>query len=120
MFLNVLILFDYFLFLYFFFFNDTATTELYTLSLHDALPIWWPTTTTVSRPFSGSQARTICSTNVRPPARCNTFARLDFSRVPLPAARITLVRSLLDMVCAHSAGGATISQRRVVGEAANG
>src|SRR5688572_33393315 len=24
---------------YFFFFNDTATTEIYTLSLHDALPI---------------------------------------------------------------------------------
>src|SRR3972149_11422902 len=31
----------------FFFFNDTATTEIYTLSLHDALPICstkWPTT----------------------------------------------------------------------------
>src|SRR5438309_10722874 len=31
---------------YFFFFNDTATTEIYTLSLHDALPICslrlWP------------------------------------------------------------------------------
>src|SRR2546430_5355596 len=26
-------------FLTFFFFNDTATTEIYTLSLHDALPI---------------------------------------------------------------------------------
>src|SRR2546426_2984890 len=25
---------------FFFFFNDTATTEIYTLSLHDALPIW--------------------------------------------------------------------------------
>src|SRR3712207_8539697 len=25
---------------YFFFFNDTATTEIYTLSLHDALPIF--------------------------------------------------------------------------------
>ena len=25
--------------LVFFFFNDTATTEIYTLSLHDALPI---------------------------------------------------------------------------------
>src|SRR5215510_15159240 len=32
---------------FFFFFNDTATTEIYTLSLHDALPIsgvrWKPT-----------------------------------------------------------------------------
>src|SRR2546430_11434948 len=27
----------------FFFFNDTATTEIYTLSLHDALPIYFET-----------------------------------------------------------------------------
>src|SRR5262249_61272499 len=26
---------------FFFFFNDTATTEIYPLSLHDALPISW-------------------------------------------------------------------------------
>src|SRR2546430_12513709 len=36
---------------YFFFFNDTATTEIYTLSLHDALPI---------------------SRATPPPARCQT------------------------------------------------
>src|SRR3712207_7060733 len=37
---------------YFFFFNDTATTEIYTLSLHDALPIsWWGTAS--SRAWSG-------------------------------------------------------------------
>src|SRR3712207_7315237 len=32
------------MYIIFFFFNDTATTEIYTLSLHDALPIytcWW-------------------------------------------------------------------------------
>src|SRR2546423_8134868 len=28
------------IFCFFFFFNDTATTEIYTLSLHDALPIF--------------------------------------------------------------------------------
>src|SRR2546422_2121257 len=28
--------------LFYFFFNDTATTEIYTLSLHDALPISLP------------------------------------------------------------------------------
>src|SRR5258707_13034166 len=28
--------------IFFFFFNDTATTEIYTLSLHDALPISAP------------------------------------------------------------------------------
>src|SRR3712207_9595202 len=31
-------------FTFVFFFNDTATTEIYTLSLHDALPIWSMTT----------------------------------------------------------------------------
>src|SRR5205823_13062539 len=37
-----LFLFSYCIFFFlfsFFFFNDTATTEIYTLSLHDALPI---------------------------------------------------------------------------------
>src|SRR5574343_549229 len=48
----------------FFFFNDTATTEIYTLSLHDALPIcsrcrwssayWWMT--------PSSRSRTSCAT----------------------------------------------------------
>src|SRR2546426_2743559 len=37
----------------FFFFNDTATTEIYTLSLHDALPIF----TGSVRPVSGLEAR---------------------------------------------------------------
>src|SRR3712207_8883394 len=43
----------------FFFFNDTATTEIYTLSLHDALPIC----RTVKRGLSGR-----CPTSVR---RCD-------------------------------------------------
>src|SRR2546422_4507961 len=42
-------------YLFFFFFNDTATTEIYTLSLHDALPISagrleWQAPTSVSVP----------------------------------------------------------------------
>src|SRR2546429_6194196 len=32
--------FSWSLVFFFFFFNDTATTEIYTLSLHDALPIF--------------------------------------------------------------------------------
>src|SRR2546428_10365174 len=54
--------------LFFFFFNDTATTEIYTLSLHDALPIWAiifssrPTTT--SSNFSRSSIFS-CSSEVR-------------------------------------------------------
>src|SRR3982750_3502383 len=40
----------------FFFFNDTATTEIYTLSLHDALPISSVARSFVSRPReAGSQ-----------------------------------------------------------------
>src|SRR5258707_2354131 len=38
----------------FFFFNDTATTEIYTLSLHDALPI---SPSTASRPSRRSARR---------------------------------------------------------------
>src|SRR5688572_32922231 len=38
----------------FFFFNDTATTEIYTLSLHDALPIF------------GSQLRVVLDHNQKP------------------------------------------------------
>src|SRR3712207_7380682 len=41
----------------FFFFNDTATTEIYTLSLHDALPISRPTTTTRGSSRSWSRRR---------------------------------------------------------------
>src|SRR5258708_17490425 len=43
---------------FFFFFNDTATTEIYTLSLHDALPI------SGSRSPEGSRGR-----RFRPPTR---------------------------------------------------
>src|SRR5215213_507541 len=39
MFLLVQLAEHLFIVLFFFFFNDTATTEIYTLSLHDALPI---------------------------------------------------------------------------------
>ena len=39
LFLYVILFICFFFFSLFFFFNDTATTEIYTLSLHDALPI---------------------------------------------------------------------------------
>src|SRR5256885_8120832 len=41
-----------YVFLLFFFFNDTATTEIYTLSLHDALPIYLEAQTRNSGRFS--------------------------------------------------------------------
>src|SRR5258708_18499677 len=50
--------------LLFFFFNDTATTEIYTLSLHDALPIsaWWQTTSGRSSAKMPSSAASRMST----------------------------------------------------------
>src|SRR5258706_1822649 len=61
---------EYLTLLFFFFFNDTATTEIYTLSLHDALPIsprlrWLPA-------WSMSSAPTACASSApprRPPSR---------------------------------------------------
>src|SRR2546427_4411251 len=51
--------------LFFFFFNDTATTEIYTLSLHDALPI--------SRGLPASRSRVASSSSTpcreTPPTR---------------------------------------------------
>src|SRR2546422_7645459 len=47
-----------------FFFNDTATTEIYTLSLHDALPIcpWRPTASTAFRVRATATLATRCRT----------------------------------------------------------
>src|SRR2546427_1169880 len=44
-------------FFLFFFFNDTATTEIYTLSLHDALPIYTASTTRTSRTTRAPRGR---------------------------------------------------------------
>src|SRR5256885_13729658 len=44
---------------FFFFFNDTATTEIYTLSLHDALPILLPINQ-VNSPISGVAVSSLC------------------------------------------------------------
>src|SRR5256885_8871258 len=54
------------IFFIFFFFNDTATTEIYTLSLHDALPISRGDVTRgdqlriLARKRNGPRARILC------------------------------------------------------------
>src|SRR5256885_16406037 len=48
---EILVVFDLILF---FFFNDTATTEIYTLSLHDALPIYFHDGGRAKHPDRGS------------------------------------------------------------------
>src|SRR3712207_7314976 len=52
----------------YFFFNDTATTEIYTLSLHDALPIW---------PQRGEVLRRDYRCRALPTARAAHRPRLD-------------------------------------------
>src|SRR2546422_1530162 len=49
----------------FFFFNDTATTEIYTLSLHDALPIY-----RVGRRRRARGSRARCSASPCPRESC--------------------------------------------------
>src|SRR2546428_10030936 len=59
--------------LYFFFFNDTATTEIYTLSLHDALPISRPRTAArrgTARRCPDPAARTDTGCRIRTPTSC--------------------------------------------------
>src|SRR3954467_8383368 len=46
--------------LFWFFFNDTATTEIYTLSLHDALPICRPRSRVPSSRPAARRARATC------------------------------------------------------------
>src|SRR3712207_9535635 len=58
-----------------FFFNDTATTEIYTLSLHDALPISAPR----RRPSASSRASPRCAPT-RPASRTSATGRPTRSR----------------------------------------
>src|SRR5215475_6291006 len=62
----------------FFFFNDTATTEIYTLSLHDALPI------SQSRRWRGRRRRTTEPCHHGPRDRKST--RLNSSHVKMSYA----------------------------------
>src|SRR5580693_10092363 len=60
---------ELFLLSLFFFFNDTATTEIYTLSLHDALPI---SACTPGPPVAPLRARRCHSSRDRKSTRLNS------------------------------------------------
>src|SRR5258708_18845023 len=62
---------------FFFFFNDTATTEIYTLSLHDALPIYT---------FASAYAMSMSGTNLYiPDAAGQRVLTVDVSHPISPA-----------------------------------
>src|SRR5258708_31602636 len=92
---------------FFFFFNDTATTEIYTLSLHDALPIccsrsFWRSTT------GRSIGSLPCPTSIRRGSVDRKSTRLNSSHQIISyavfclkkknSAEVTLIERVLDWV----------------------
>src|SRR5215213_5610289 len=82
-------------FCFFFFFNDTATTEIYTLSLHDALPISEPARVVVTSGYIqalGLVCRALAERGVRrialedpsSPEQGPIAARAGLEPVPVP------------------------------------
>src|SRR2546430_15688611 len=84
-------------FVFFFFFNDTATTEIYTLSLHDALPISYGCR------VLGRDAPQLSSRRRSCPTRHNQrYARADVGTV---GGHLVLWGGLLEAVTAAGAAG---------------
>src|SRR6266480_7951667 len=75
-------------FVFFFFFNDTATTEIYTLSLHDALPI------------AGSGCGPVDATRAPGPGRRRrTGARWSAGPRPRSEEHTSELQSHVNLVC---------------------
>src|SRR3989441_13322358 len=70
----------------FFFFNDTATTEIYTLSLHDALPIYqlsrWPSKRSSPSMVDSVASSRSTSSGVRMKPR-SWAAKVERSAIPI-------------------------------------
>src|SRR3712207_8108279 len=77
----------------FFFFNDTATTEIYTLSLHDALPIF---------ELHGTSREVMC---IRAAPRCGNPDGCGF-RAPIGWALAEVERGAPDPACPDCGGPA--------------
>src|SRR3712207_8021584 len=77
-----------------FFFNDTATTEIYTLSLHDALPI---SSVMVVFPSSGTPfARTASARKIFPTEAIGLTARSEEHTSELQSRQYLVCRLLLE------------------------
>src|SRR3712207_7974457 len=71
-----------------FFFNDTATTEIYTLSLHDALPIWHLRPRQRHVPFGGARRGAGRAADLAWPERAVDGARGDRLRQDRKSTRL--------------------------------
>src|SRR5256885_5060262 len=89
--------------LFFFFFNDTATTEIYTLSLHDALPILMAK----NRADRSGTARPPRAFLIRYPREDRKSTRLNSSHLVISYAVFCLKKKKTDKCGARSHGNAT-------------
>src|SRR2546430_3895871 len=80
----------------FFFFNDTATTEIYTLSLHDALPIWRRLWTADRSPAPG---HTDHRRNARPCSRSSDPANIESRESARSEEHTSELQSQSNLVC---------------------
>src|SRR5205823_13793036 len=87
------LVFSYVLFLFFFFFTAPSTTEIYTLSLHDALPILRPGFSAIDR-LVDAVAET-----VRLPGRRRIRTRSGSDRVNRSEEHTSELQSLAYLVC---------------------
>src|SRR2546430_6312724 len=78
-----------------FFFNDTATTEIYTLSLHDALPICAGRTEKRCRALRSSRGG-VYRARTRPGGRCATPHRSEEHTSELQSQSNLVCRLLLE------------------------
>src|SRR2546422_4378188 len=76
----------------FFFFNDTATTEIYTLSLHDALPISGGTRGAAQSPPRGARSHRVAG-------RCRAARRPDPGNRKRSEEHTSELQSRLHLVC---------------------
>src|SRR5258707_4082878 len=81
---------------FFFFFNDTATPEIYPLSLHDALPIFSPTGCNAGNTATRSTSTAARSSRAAPPAATPMAPRSEEHTSELQSRQYLVCRLLLE------------------------
>src|SRR5256886_12942181 len=104
----------------FFFFNDTATTEIYTLSLHDALPISRSSGLARRRERGGGPDEVRAEPRVRAPAPSVALVLLlgaahagaQESAAPTRLEPVVVTPTRLDQQAGHAPGTVALLTRR--------
>src|SRR5260370_21225466 len=81
----------------FFFFNDTATTEIYTLSLHDALPI--SASTVLTGPASWFARTSLSLRAMQPTPETHAIVQADQPARSRSEEHTSELQSHLNLVC---------------------